>query len=64
MMELSGKISDRIRSGDIPADSISSKRPPFYDPPKADSIRHGSGQGLGQGATRARAGEGAQTHDD
>jgi len=62
-MKLRGIISDRIRSGDIPADAVSNKRIPTADPPSASSVRHGSGRGLGQGATRARAGEGAQTQD-
>lgn len=49
--ELSGKISDRIRSGEIPADPLA---PRFEadDRPKASSVRHGEGHGLGDGPHR------------
>lgn len=54
---LRGKISDRIRRGDIPADAV--KKVERVDPaPKASSVRHGSGQGLGKGAHRRRSGDG------
>jgi hypothetical protein len=56
MEKLSGKISDRIRNGEIDAD-LKFKGNSEEVPPKPESIRHGSGQGLGQGATRARSGE-------
>lgn len=53
---LSGKISDRIRSGELPKDvQINPSRQ--QPEPKAESVRHGQGQGLGEGATRARSGE-------
>jgi hypothetical protein len=53
MNPLKGKISDRIRSGKLPKDvKVNYER--GTDPPATSSVRHGSGQGLGQGATRAR----------
>lgn len=61
---LSGRISDRIRNNELPADvQVTGRRTPADDRPNPDSIRHGAGYGLGGGATRARAGEGAETHD-
>lgn len=58
---LSGKISDRIRSkGDdqLPPDvHVLKKLPRHEELPTSDAIRHGGGQGLGQGATRARGGD-------
>lgn len=53
---LGGKISDRIRAGEITEHSTRSvDRTP--DAPSTDSVRHGSGHGLGAGATRARGGD-------
>lgn len=64
MEELSGKISDRIRSkgpDKLPDDvHVLRKLPRHEELPSPDAIRHGSGQGVGQGATRARSGEGAE----
>lgn len=54
MFKLTGKISDRIRSGTLPKDvQINYAR--TAETPKTSSVRHGSGQGLGKGATRARS---------
>lgn len=55
---LSGKISDRIRGGKLPADvALKYERPELAsDLPQADSVRHGEGHGLGHGADRARNG--------
>jgi hypothetical protein len=61
-MELSGKISDRIRRGEIDADPLA-PRTYVDDRPRPESLRQAEGHGLGTGATRARSGEGAQTHD-
>lgn len=56
-MKLSGKISDRIRDGKLPADvQVTGPRPEADDRPSAAAVRSASGQGLGQGATRARSG--------
>lgn len=61
---LSGKISDRIRSkgeDQLPPDvRVTRKLPRHEELPSPDAVRHGSGQGLGHGATRGRSGEGAQ----
>lgn len=55
---LSGKISDRIRSGELDKDvDIRVKGSVGEVPPEADSVRYGSGQGLGGGATRRRSGD-------
>ena len=59
MKELGGKTSDRIRDkdGGIPPESVFPvRRETFEEMPDVDSIRHGGGRGLGQGATRARNG--------
>lgn len=59
MEKLSGKISDRIRDegSDVPPESVfPPRRETFEEMPDVDSIRHGGGRGLGQGATRARNG--------
>lgn len=60
--KLSGKISDRIRSkgeDQLPPDvRLKYDRPErAEDLPKPASVRHGGGQGLGQGASRARGGD-------
>lgn len=59
MEELSGKISDRIRRGEIDADPLA-KLPPKDDSPSADSIRHGKGRSLGKPERSDRS---AGTHD-
>lgn len=54
MFSILGKITQRIVSGEIPADSIN---PPRTQPaPSAKAVRGGKGQGLGKGATRGRDG--------
>ncbi len=63
MSELEGPISDRIRSGDIPAQYLEKSRLPVDDRPAAWAVAGGSGYGLGDGATRVRSGPGAMTHD-
>ncbi len=52
MMALRGKISDRIRSGEIPLDTVMVDRPDLQPEPKADSVKHAGGRGLGNGANR------------
>lgn len=56
MKELSGKTSDRIRSGEIPADSLSKGRDLGQEPPSSSAVRNAEGHGLGNGATSARNG--------
>lgn len=57
MKDLDGKTSDRIRSGEIPKDSINPVREVTAEEmPDVESVRHGGGRGLGQGAARARNG--------
>lgn len=59
MFNLSGKISDRIRNGNIPAESLTKVRVETAEEmPTPDQVRRASGRGLGSGATRARNGEG------
>lgn len=53
---LPGKISDRIRSGEI-TEASTRKIDRTDPPPKPDSVRHGSGHGLGHGAERRRSGD-------
>jgi hypothetical protein len=53
MKFLRGKISDRIRSGELPPD-VKHKYVRAPEKPAADNVRHGSGRGLGKGATRQR----------
>jgi hypothetical protein len=60
MEELSGKISDRIRSGEIPADALPSKRPPADDRPSDEAVRGARGRSLGNPARSDRT---AETHD-
>lgn len=52
MWKLSGKTSDRIRAGEIPADSIHPER--RQPDPKPSAVRHAKGQGLGRGAEAKR----------
>jgi hypothetical protein len=54
--ELSGKISDRIRSGEIPADYLPKGRTAQEPPPSTDAVLNARGHGLGAGATDARNG--------
>ncbi len=60
-MKLSGKISDRIRAGEIPPDALGAKRPPADDRPSADAVRNGRGQALGDASRSDRR---AATHDE
>lgn len=52
---LSGKISDRIRSGNIPKE-YAKKVDRVEAAPKASSILRAIGRGLGLGATKRRSG--------
>jgi hypothetical protein len=54
--DLPGKISDRIRAGQVPAD-LKFKGTDGDPPPSPTAIRNAAGLGLGRGATRARSGE-------
>lgn len=54
-LALTGRTSDRIRTAQIPVETLYYHRPP--DLPDARYIVCGSGQGLGNGATRARSPE-------
>lgn len=54
MKELQGSTSDRIRSGDIPADSLNPGR--NQPEPPAEAVRQAEGHGLGRGATPGRNG--------
>lgn len=44
---LSGKTSDRIRSGEITASAVHRTK----EEPSTDAVRNGEGHGLGKGAT-------------
>lgn len=65
MRPLKGTISDRIRrmlgTGEITPNDVQPVRPPEA-PPKASSVRHAKGRGMGKGATRKRDGGGETTH--
>lgn len=63
MNELDGPTSDRIRSGEIPAQYLEKSRLPVDDRPADWAVAGGRGYGLGNGATRVRSGPGAMTHD-
>lgn len=52
MGKLSGIISDRIRSGSVPAEAIWAGRLESDDRPSPDAVRHGSGRPLGAGHRR------------
>jgi hypothetical protein len=55
---LSGKISDRIRGGDLPKNvQVTGPRADADDRPSAKAVRSAKGHGLGKGATRARNGD-------
>lgn len=62
---LKGKITDRIASGDIPDDAISTKRIQADDRPDPDMVAGGSGQSLGAAreSTSKRSGKGAKAFD-
>lgn len=53
MKELSGKTSDRIRSGKIPADALPKGRDVLEPAPSAEAVKCGEGHGLGNGANRS-----------
>lgn len=61
-MELSGKISDRIRITDpkdpnyIPSSAFTKGRDLGEEPPSESAIRSARGHGLGRGAMRERNG--------
>lgn len=56
MKFLSGKISDRIESGEIPAEAVANNRVSSSDQvPPAGAVRHAEGHGLGRGATTDRS---------
>lgn len=55
MKPLKGKISDRMRSGELPPD-ILHKRPETNETPSPEAVRAAKGQGLGEGATKRRTG--------
>lgn len=58
MRFLKGIISNRIRAKDtdIPPDVRHTLNRPAEEP-KSSSVRHGKGQGLGEGAHRRRSGD-------
>jgi len=56
MKKLRGIISDRIRSGELPPD-VRVNYTRTVEKPSVKAVKGGSGQGLGQGATRKRSGE-------
>lgn len=57
MFGVSGPISDRIRSGDIPADAFPTTRPATEEEqPTTAALHRAEGHGLGRGATTARNG--------
>lgn len=58
MRFLNGKISDMIRGGKLPKDvQVTGPRVEADDRPSTRAVRNGRGQGLGNGATRARNGD-------
>lgn len=57
MFHVIGKITARILSGEIAHDDVMKKTTREEAPPKASSVRHGKGFGLGKGATRKRNGD-------
>lgn len=56
MRKLSGKISDRIRGGDLPKDVVVTKTERQEPPPSSKAVRSAKGQSLGTGAERRRNG--------
>lgn len=55
MRFLSGIISDRIHTGDIPEAHLNvSREATREEAPSAESIRRAEGHGMGSGATSAR----------
>lgn len=60
-VEMSGRISDRIRSKEIPDDSLSSKRLPVDNSPSTEAIQAAHGEGLGD---TTRSDPSAGTHEE
>lgn len=58
---LDGKISDRIRSGEIPEESLNAKRIPVDNSPSDAAVKGGKGQALGD---PARSDRHAATHEE
>ena len=58
---LSGRTSNRLRSGDIPADPLA-PRTEVDLRPRIWAVLYGRGYGLGEGASRRRDGHGDATH--
>jgi hypothetical protein len=56
MRKLSGKISDRIRGGDLPKDVVVTKTERHEPPPSDKAVRDAKGRSLGTGAERRRNG--------
>lgn len=56
MFSLSGKISDKIRSGTLPKDVQLTKKDRSEPPPSSKAVRAAKGQSLGTGAERRRNG--------
>ena len=54
--KLSGKISDRIRGGELPKDVEVIKTDRSEPPPSSQSVRDAGGRSLGTGAERRRNG--------
>lgn len=59
---LSGKITNRIKSGEISRESVFSKTPRQTEP-KVSSILRAIGRGLGSGAERRRNGGAGGVND-
>jgi hypothetical protein len=64
MMNLIGRITARILSGEIPTDAVFPAKRPGAAPPTTAAIKSAKGQGLGKGATRKRSGPGARATED
>lgn len=58
LFALPGRTSARLAAGEIDADPLA-PRVDVDDRPRPSSLRYGAGHGLGEGATRKRAAEGA-----
>ena len=56
MFKAKGKISNALRGKKLPED-VQIKVDRTEPAPSADAVRHGSGYGLGAGATRRRSGK-------
>lgn len=58
MKKLGGKISDKIRSGELPDDvQVTGPRVEADDRPSVKAVRNAEGHGLGKGATESRSGD-------